>query len=239
MLIVPKKVLSLAIKENFQSINQRIARAAHQSGRQASDITLVAVSKTVSIDKINQAHKLGINDFGENRVKELLQKADQIPAVNWHMIGRLQTNKVKEIIGKVKMIHSLDRWNLIEEIEKRGQSAGVKVPALLEINISQEEQKAGFSSGEVKEVLEAAAYFKSLEIRGFMTMAPLSDDPETSRPVFRELAELKRKFEKNQYNNVRLDYLSMGMSGDFEVAIQEGANIVRIGTALFKDTEQG
>lgn len=229
----------MAIKENFQSINQRIARAAHQSGRQASDITLVAVSKTVSIDKINQTHKLGINDFGENRVKELLQKADQIPAVNWHMIGRLQTNKVKEIIGKVKMIHSLDRWNLIEEIEKRGQSAGVKVPALLEINISQEEQKAGFSSGEVKEVLEAAAYFKSLEIRGFMTMAPLSDDPETSRPVFRELAELKRKFEKNQYNNVRLDYLSMGMSGDFEVAIQEGANIVRIGTALFKDTEQG
>lgn len=225
------------MKDNLESINMRINRAARQSGREPSNITLVAVSKTVSIEKIKQAYELGLANFGENRVKELLQKFEQLPTANWHMIGRLQTNKVKEIIGKAKIIHSLDRWNLIDEIEKRGEIAGIKVPALLEINISGEKQKAGFSPREVGEILKAAAGFKSLLINGFMTMAPLTDNAELTRPIFRGLAELKEKYEKKEYANVQLDYLSMGMSGDFEVAIQEGANIVRIGTALFKDSE--
>ncbi len=225
----------MGLEQNIEGIKARIEKAAALSGRKASDIILLAVSKTVDTDMVRQAYDLGLRHFGENRVQELQRKIESLPEAHWHMIGRLQTNKVKDIVGRVQLIHSLDRWNLAEEMDKRGQQAGLEVPALLEVNIAGEKQKAGFASNEVEAILEQAAQFKTLRIYGFMTMAPLTDDAELSRPIFRELADMKKRFEKNSYANVELKYLSMGMSDDFEVAIEEGANIVRIGTALFKE----
>ncbi len=224
----------MGLKENIEGIKARIEKSAALSERKAADIMLLAVSKTVDTDIIRQAYDLGLRHFGENRVQELQRKIASLPEAHWHMIGRLQTNKVKDIVGRVQLIHSLDRWNLAEEMDKRGQQAGLEVPALMEVNISGEKQKAGFAVNEVEAFLEQAAQFKSLRIYGFMTMAPLSDDAELSRPIFAELADMKKRLGKNSYANVELKYLSMGMSDDFEVAIEEGANIVRIGTALFK-----
>jgi len=224
----------MSLKENIRDINTRIERAAFISGRKASDVMLLAVSKTVSTDTVRQAYELGLRNFGENRVQELNRKIASLPQARWHMIGRLQTNKAKEVVGKVELIHSLDRWKLAEELDKRGNLAGIEVPALLEVNISGENQKAGFAPGEVESFLNAAGQFEALRIYGFMTMAHISDDAESSRPIFRELFEMKKRFKKQSYVNVQLKYLSMGMSGDFEVAVEEGANIVRIGTALFQ-----
>ncbi len=225
----------MGLKQNIEGIQARIEKAAARSGRKASDIILLAVSKTVDTDMIRQAYDLGLRHFGENRVQELQRKIMSLPEAHWHMIGRLQTNKVKDLVDKVQLIHSLDRWRLAEEMDKRGQQAGLEVPALIEVNISGEKQKAGFAINEVELLLEEAARFKSLRIYGFMTMAPLTGDAELSRPIFRELAHMKKRLERNTYANVELKYLSMGMSDDFEVAIEEGTNIVRIGTALFKE----
>lgn len=225
----------MGLKENIQEIQKRIAQAAARTGCQASDITLVAVSKTVDSDQVKLAYELGLRHFGENRVQELQRKIAGVPEASWHMIGRLQSNKVKDVVGQVKLIHSLDRWKLAEELEKRGQKAGIQVPVLIEVNISGEKQKAGFPVAEVQSLLESAGQFKFLRIYGFMTMAPLTGQAELSRPVFRELYYMKQQLSKKSYTNVEFRYLSMGMSDDFEVAIEEGANIVRIGTALFKE----
>ncbi|NLO21613.1 MAG: YggS family pyridoxal phosphate-dependent enzyme [Syntrophomonadaceae bacterium] len=231
----------MGLKENIQEIQSRIEKAAARSGRQATDITLVAVSKTVDLDKVRMAYELGLRNFGENRVQELQQKMAGLPEASWHMIGRLQSNKIKDVVGQVKLIHSLDRWKLAEDLEKRGQQAGLEVPVLIEVNISGEKQKAGFPASEVKALLESAGQFKSLRIYGFMTMAPLTGQAELSRPIFRELSDMKQQLSKKSYTNVELKHLSMGMSDDFEVAIEEGASIVRIGTALFriKDRVEG
>ncbi len=158
-----------------------------------------------------------------------------MPDAHWHMIGRLQTNKVKDVVGRAELIHSLDRWNLAEALDKRGQVLGIEVPALLEINIYGEEQKAGIAPDDVETFLDSAGQWKALKVYGFMTMAPFFDDEELCRPVFRELTQINKKFEVKQYKNVQCKYLSMGMSGDFEAAIEEGANIVRIGSAIFQE----
>ena len=221
------------IKYNWESIKNKIEQAAFKSGRKASEVTLVAVSKTVDIETVRRAHNLGINDFGENRVNELLSKRESLPGVNWHLIGRLQTNKVKDIVRKTTLIHSLDRWRLAQELDKRGLVLEQEVPVLIQLNISGEEQKAGFKPTELGEVLAAAEQFKALRIYGLMTMAPLDPDPERARPLFRELFQLRQKFIDRNYKNVNLKYLSMGMSQDYAVAIEEGANLVRIGSALF------
>ncbi|ABI68268.1 YggS family pyridoxal phosphate-dependent enzyme [Syntrophomonas wolfei] len=221
------------IKNNWESIKNKIEQAAFKSGRKASEVTLVAVSKTVDIETVRRAHSLGINDFGENRVNELLSKRESLPGINWHLIGRLQTNKVKDIVGRTTLIHSLDRWRLAQELDKRGLVLEQEVPVLIQLNISGEEQKAGFKPTELGEVLAAAEQFKALRIYGLMTMAPLDPDPERARPLFRELFQLRQKFIDRNYKNVNLKYLSMGMSQDYAVAIEEGANLVRIGSALF------
>ncbi len=221
------------IKYNWESIKNKIEQAAFKSGRKASEVTLVAVSKTVDIETVRRAHSLGINDFGENRVNELLSKRESLPGINWHLIGRLQTNKVKDIVGRTTLIHSLDRWRLAQELDKRGLVLEQEVPVLIQLNISGEEQKAGFKPTELGEVLAAAEQFKALRIYGLMTMAPLDPDPERARPLFRELFQLRQKFIDRNYKNVNLKYLSMGMSQDYAVAIEEGANLVRIGSALF------
>lgn len=223
----------MEIRNSLNMVKKRIEMAAEKSGRKSSDITLVAVSKTVDNDTVRQAYELGVRDFGENRVQELNHKIPELPQARWHLIGRLQTNKVKDIVGKVVLIHSLDRWSLAEELDKRGQNRGIEVPCLLQVNIAGEEQKAGVEPDEVESFLQSIGQLKSVRVYGFMTMAPLLDQGESTRPIFKELSEIKAKLNKSRYNNVDLRYLSMGMSQDYEVAIEEGANIVRIGSSIF------
>lgn len=214
-------------------VRARIARAAQKSGRDPAAITLVAVSKTADIATVGEALALGLTDFGENRVQQLRERISALPEARWHMIGRLQTNKVKEIVGKVVLVHSLDRWNLAEALDKRGQALGVAVPALVQVNIAGEEQKTGVSPEELPEFLDSCGQLSALRIMGFMTMAPLADNQEEARPVFRELYHLQERLGQRSFTNVDFRYLSMGMSQDYEVAIEEGANIVRVGSAIF------
>ncbi len=223
--------------ENMQSrisrILARIEQAARKTGRSRDDITLVAVSKMVDNTTAHQAYELGLRDFGENKVQELNRKMDSLPQARWHMIGRMQTNKVKDVVGRACLIHSLDRWALAAEINKRGRLLDLQVPVLLEVNISGEASKAGIHANEVDSFLQSVGELSHIQVLGFMTIAMQDSDPEVSRPVFRELTELRNSLKGRKYQQVDLQYLSMGMSQDFEVAIEEGANIVRIGSALF------
>lgn len=223
------------IKDNLINVRQRIEQACARSGRNPGEVLLVAVSKTADIDAVRRAHEAGISDFGENRVQELKRKYDAFPEVRWHMIGRLQTNKVKEVVGQVELIHSLDRWKLAEELNKRAEFIDIKINALLQVNIAGEEQKAGVDPADVADFLDSVGSLPNLRIKGFMTMAPLEESNiEKVRPVFRELYQLREEFKRRDYKNVSLEYLSMGMSQDYEIAIEEGANIVRVGTAIFQ-----
>ena len=213
------------LAQRIISVQERIAKAAARSGRESRDITLVAVSKTVDEGAVKAAYDLGLRDFGENRVPDLNRKREFLPQANWHMIGRLQTNKVKDVIGKAVLIHSLDRWNLAEEINKRAGALKIEVPTLLEINIAGEEQKAGLPPDDVEVFLRDIGQLNWVKVHGFMTMAPVSDNPEEVRPVFAELNALFKKYREHTYPNVALKFLSMGMSQDFEVAIEEGLPI--------------
>lgn len=221
-------------KQNIEDIWGKISIAARQSGRSPDDITLVAVSKTVGLEEVKKAIQCGIKDFGENRSRELVRKQLAFPEARWHMIGQLQTNKVKEVVGKSVLIHSLDRWSLAEALDREAGRRDAAVDALLEINVAGEAQKAGLAISEAKGFLEAASRLPFLRIKGLMTMAPLSQEPEDSRQIFRTLHRLFNHFQETPPGgNVCMQYLSMGMSQDYEVAVQEGANIVRIGTAIF------
>lgn len=221
------------VAENIKKIKELIAKAAIKSNHNPEDITLMAVSKTVDVEKARLAYEAGIKDFGENRVQELKKKAAVLSEVNWHMIGRLQTNKVKDIVGHDYLIHSLDRWDLAEALEHRAGLMDVEVQALVQINISGEIQKAGIKPKEINDFLLSLEKLKHIKVRGFMTMAPLFDDPEKTRPIFRELKKIYDFYLNNGPSNLNLKYLSMGMSQDYQVAVEEGANIVRIGSAIF------
>lgn len=223
------------LKRNIQEIQNRIARAAERSGRTFEDISLVAVTKTVEPDIINQAIQLGIHHIGENKVQEIMKKYDMINSsgLKWHLIGHLQTNKVKYIIDKVDMIHSVDSYKLAVEIDKRAKKINKIMDILIQVNISGEESKYGIQPDECHAVIQDICKLPNVKVRGLMTIAPYTDDAETVRPYFRDLKKLFIDIAEKNYDNVSMDYLSMGMTGDFEVAIEEGANIVRIGTAIF------
>jgi pyridoxal phosphate enzyme (YggS family) len=222
------------IKENLVEIRQRVSEAALKSGRKSDAVKLIAVTKTVATDRILIAAGLGISDFGENRVQELCEKYDIVGSTyNWHLIGHLQTNKVKYIIDKVTMIHSLDRLELAEEIQKRAAGVGKAMDVLVQVNIAEEESKSGLSIGQVPDFLRAVSAYENIKVRGLMTIAPLAKDPEDVRWVFSALKKLLIDMDKENIDNIDMDYLSMGMSNDFEVAIEEGSNIVRIGTSIF------
>lgn len=222
------------IKRNLDSVMERIEKAAQRSGRNARDIKLIAVTKTVEPEKILRIIDEGILDLGENRVQELTGKYDIIDRkCNWHLIGHLQTNKVKYIIDKVKLIHSVDRLELAQEINKRAQSHGITVDVLVQVNVSGEESKFGVALEEAREMVEKMSAFSNIRIRGFMTMAPFAENPESIRYVFSKLRDFSIDIRKENLDNNNMDILSMGMSNDFEVAIEEGSNMVRIGTALF------
>jgi len=224
----------LLIKENCEKVRQRVRDAALRAGRNPDDIHIIAVSKTVDVDRIKAAIDCGITDLGENRVQELVEKFDKIDVkCNWHLIGHLQTNKVKYIIDRVKMIHSLDSLELAEEIQKRAEKAGRCVDVLVQVNVSSEKTKFGVKQEETLELVRKLSRMGNIKVKGLMTIAPLAEDPESVRWVFSGLRKLFIDIKKENIDNIDMDYLSMGMSNDFEVAIEEGANMVRIGTAIF------
>ena len=221
------------LKANLENVRERVKQAAIRSGRTEKDIKIVAVTKTVNTDVIQKALEYGVTDIGENKVQEILEKQDIIKAeCNWHLIGHLQRNKVKYIIDKVAMIHSLDSVELAAEINKRACAAGRVMDVLVQVNVSGEETKHGISPVEVSDFLKKVSVFKNIKVRGLMTMAPYADK-ESVRPVFRTLKKISVDIANENIDNINMEYLSMGMSNDFEVAIEEGANIVRIGTAIF------
>lgn len=222
------------IKENAVKIRKKVRDAAEKSGRSLEDITLIAVTKTQSIEKIRHALQAGMLDLGENKVQELCDKYSLVDTeCRWHLIGHLQTNKVKFIIDKVHMIHSLDRLDLANEIQKRAAKAGRTMDVLVQVNVAGEESKFGISPEEAGGFVKQLAVYPNLRVRGLMTVAPHVQNPEDVRPVFRQLKKIFIDIRQENIDNINMDYLSMGMSNDYEVAIEEGANMVRIGTAIF------
>ena len=222
------------LRENLKRINERIAEAASRARRKPEDIQLVAVTKTVETERIREGIEAGLEVLGENRVQEAEGKILELGhGVQWHMIGHLQTNKVKKAVALFDMIHSVDSLHLAFEIEKRASALGKQMPILLQVDLAGEETKSGFSKEELFDELHQMAGLANIKICGVMTIPPFFPDPEASRPYFRELSDLREKIAGIYPEGVRMDILSMGMSQDFEVAIQEGANMVRIGTALF------
>lgn len=222
------------LKDNLLKVGENIEKTLEKTGRNKDDVTLVAVTKTVDIDTIEEALSLGVKNVGENRVQEMTEKYEKIGnEAKWHMIGHLQSNKVKYIVDKVKLIHSLDRMSLAKEINKRAKKNNIVIDTLVQVNIAEEESKFGLKVEEVVPFIESIIPMQNIKIQGLMTIAPYAEDPEEIRYVFRELRKLKDNIEKRNYKNVNMNYLSMGMTNDYMVAIEEGANIVRIGSAIF------
>ena len=223
------------IRENIESIRKRIADAAVRAGRDADDIKLIAVTKTVDVDKVEEAIAVDALDAGENKPQELARKYEVLgDKIRWHQIGSLQTNKVKYIIDKVCMIHSLDREGLAEEIDKRASKIGRVIDCLVQVNISGEESKHGMSREEVEPFVRLIAEkYPNIKIKGLMTMAPFDAEKDEIRKVFRDLKELSDEINNMNIGNVEMRELSMGMTNDFEIAVEEGATMVRVGTAIF------
>jgi len=222
------------IRRNIEDLMKKIETAAQKSGRRAEDITVIAVTKTVEPERILKAVDLGLINLGENRVQELLSKYDKInEGIHWHLIGHLQTNKVKYIIDKVQLIHSLDRIELAEEIQKRALKAERVVDVLVQVNIAEEETKFGLAKEHVIPFMREISRYENIKVRGLMTIAPYAENPEEIRFVFRELRKLLINIREENIDNINMDFLSMGMSNDYEIAIEEGSNMVRIGTAIF------
>lgn len=225
------------LKKNYEDVLKRIELAAQQAGRDPKEIQLLAVSKTKPLEDIACLHALGQNAFGENYVQELKEKTEAMPELEWHMIGHLQRNKVKYIVGKVKLIHAVDSLRLAEQIEKEAVSHGTEVNVLMEVNMAEEESKFGFRAEDALSAAEAIGKLPHVHLQGLMTSAPITDNPESNRPYFRAMKELSETIAAKHFDNVSMDTLSMGMTRDFETAIEEGATIVRIGTALFGERD--
>ena len=219
--------------QRLEIVLERIHKACERAGRKPEEVKLLGASKTVPPEKIREFYGCGLKVYGENRVQEFLKKFEALQDLNieWHFIGYLQTNKVKYLMNKVVLIHSLDRKSLADEIQKRAQKAGITQNVLIEVNVGGEETKAGVEPQNLKELFEYTLSLQNLRVLGLMCIPPYLEDPEEVRPYFRKLRELKEELEREF--NVELPHLSMGMSHDFEVAIEEGATIVRVGTALF------
>jgi len=219
---------------NLAIVRKNIAVAAEKNGRSLEDVILVCVTKQIPIDIVLQAVNCGATIIGENRVSEVLVKKQQLPeSISWHMIGHLQTRKVKEAVKLFDLIHSVDSVKLANEIDKRAAAISKKQDVLLEVNISGEESKYGFSIQQLEQSIREIAKLSQLQILGLMTMAPFVSNPELTRPVFRKLRELQEQILALHIPGVEMKYLSMGMSQDYEIAVEEGSNMVRIGSAIF------
>lgn len=226
--------MALDIEMNLKEIHHKVSLAAQKANRKMQDIQLIAVTKTVEPEVIEEAISFGVTDVGENKVQELVRKYEIIgEKVKWHMIGHLQKNKVKYIIDKVTLIHSLDSYDLAVEINKRAQKIQKVIHCLLQVNISGEESKYGIDPNEAEELLHKISKLKNVKIMGLMTMAPYTEEPEEVRKFFKMLKELSLDISRKNIENIDMTYLSMGMSNDFEIAVEEGANLIRIGSKIF------
>ena len=223
----------MSIADNLKEIEEKITKAAEISGRKREDVLLLAVSKTVDVPRIKEAVNLGLVDLGENKPQEINWKYDEIENVRWHQIGHLQTNKVKYIIDKVCLIHSLDSVKLCEEIQKRAEAKGITMDVLVEINIAGEKAKHGVPPEKAEELVLEASKFKNIRVKGLMTVAPFVENPEENRKYFRQLKQLSVDINAKNIDNIYMDTLSMGMTNDYVVAVEEGATMVRVGTAIF------
>lgn len=224
----------MSIKENIAYIEGLKGEAAKKSGRNPEDVLLVAVTKLHDVEEINEAIDCGITDIGENKVQEILAKYDRVKPVKWHLIGHLQTNKVKYIIDKVDMIHSVDSLHLAQEIDKRAAQNGKTMDILIQVNSAMEESKFGITTEEtgqmIKDILDTCP---NVRLRGLMCIAPFEDNPEDAKVYFEAVKQLYDEYGKIDHPNLDFKYLSMGMSNDFEVAIEAGSNLIRVGTAIF------
>ncbi|MFA9377183.1 MAG: YggS family pyridoxal phosphate-dependent enzyme [Lachnotalea sp.] len=222
------------VKENLQDVEERIIKACVKAKRERSEVTLIAVSKTKPIKMIEEAMETGIIEFGENKVQELSQKYEELPkSLHWHLIGHLQTNKVKQIIDKVHLIHSVDSFRLAQTISQEAIKKNVEVSILIEVNVAQEESKFGVSVKDTLGLVEEIAKLPNIYIKGLMTIAPFVENAEDNRETFRKLKKLSVDIKTKNIDNVTMKVLSMGMTGDYEVAIEEGATLVRVGTGIF------
>lgn len=226
-------MINTDISENVEKVRFNIAEAAKRAGRRLDEITLIGVSKTVDVPRIKQAVAAGITELGENRVQELCDKYPEFEGVNWHLIGHLQTNKVKYIVDKVKLIHSVDSIKLADEINHQAGLKGVTASILLEVNVSGEESKFGIKPDEAVRFAEYIAGFRNTRLLGLMTVPPPVINPQDNKKYFNELFELSVKISAEGYDNVKMNVLSMGMSGDYTAAIECGATMVRVGSAIF------
>lgn len=222
------------IAKQLQAIREDIRQACIRSGRNPEEVTLIAVSKTKPVSMIQEAIQAEQIVFGENKVQELCSKYEELPKnLQWHMIGHLQRNKVKYVADKVALIHSVDSFRLAKTIDQEGEKIGRVIPLLIEVNVAQEETKFGVSVEDTLPLISEISTLSHVEIRGLMTIAPYVEDPEENRPVFRKLKQLSVDIKDKNMNNVYMDILSMGMTNDYQVAVEEGATLVRVGTGIF------
>jgi hypothetical protein len=223
------------IKENIARVLERIAAACLRSGRRPEEVRLVAISKTVPVDRIREAYEAGLRDFGENRVQEGKAKRPALSdlSVTWHLVGHLQTNKAKPARELFHWVHSVDSQRLAQKLDQAALCRGDRLPVLLEVNLGEETTKSGIRGTEVVQLAEQVGQLATLELRGLMVIPPFFEDPEQVRPYFRRLRQLAQEIDSRRLPNVSMQELSMGMSQDFEVAIEEGATMVRVGTAIF------
>ncbi len=224
----------MSIADNLKTVKNRIASAAARAGRDPSSVKLIVVTKTVDVERINEAIKAGAAILGENRVQEAKEKIEKLgPVADWHLIGRLQTNKAKYAVKLFSLIHSVDNLELAHELDKQAAKIGKVQDVLIEVNTSREATKAGIEAGDAIALIKEAARLKNISIKGLMTMPPFFDDPEKARPFFKQLRELAEQIARENIPGVSMQELSMGMSGDFEAAVEEGATMARVGTAIF------
>ena len=224
----------MSIRENIAHVNELKAEAAQRSGRSGEDVLLVAVTKLHDVDEINEAIDCGITDIGENKVQEIMDKYEHVKPVKWHLIGHLQTNKVKYIIDKVSMIHSVDSLKLAQEINKRAQQHNLTMDILIQVNSAEEESKFGITTEETGQLIhDILDTCENIRIRGLMCIAPFEENPNDVRVYFAEVKKLYDEYGKMEHPHLDFKYLSMSMSGDFPVAIEEGSNLIRVGTSIF------
>lgn len=222
------------IRENLTHTRQNMEDACRRAGRDAGDVTLIAVSKTKPLPMLQEAYEAGVRDFGENRVQELVEKYEALPGdIRWHMIGHLQRNKVKYLVGKVFLIHSVDSLRLAQEIQREAEKKQTEVNILVEVNLAGEESKFGSRREETLQLVKEIALLPLVHIQGLMTVAPYVENPEENRGIFANLQQLAVDIGGENIDNVNMNVLSMGMTGDYPVAVEEGATCVRVGTGIF------
>lgn len=222
------------LEENIKKVKDKIEDVCKRAGRAPESVTLIGVTKTYEADIMNAGISYGIRDIGENKVQEIIRKYDEVDKnVKWHLIGHLQTNKVKYIIDKVDLIHSVDSLKLAKEISKRAQQYGKTMEVLIQVDIDGEETKFGVAESHVEELVKNIAELPNIKLKGLMNIAPIYDDREKTRGIFKKMRKIFDELQKMKYDNIEMEYLSMGMSGDFDIAIEEGANLIRIGTSIY------